>query len=173
MTVVTTNAPQIPVDTARVTGCRELHFGMIDDALADVPQLVAAERAGKLNRLGNWTLGQTLGHLAAWINFGFDGNPLNPPWFVKVLSRMMKKRFIYGKPMRGFKIPKVPGGTLATELLSTDEGERRFRDAMERLRRGPPARPNPVFGALTHDEWINLHLRHAELHLGFLCPQSS
>jgi len=38
---------------------------------------------------------------------------------------------------------------------------------MERLRAGPPARPNVIFGPLTHDEWIQLHLRHAELHLSF------
>jgi hypothetical protein len=27
---------------------------------------------------------------------------------------------------------------------------------------------SPAFGALSHDEWMRLHLGHAQLHLGFI-----
>ena len=48
------------------------------------------------------------------------------------------------------------------------------KDAIVRLLRdNDPAKPNPVFGPLTHEQWIQLNLRHAELHLGFLVPQSA
>ena len=47
----------------------------------------------------------------------------------------------------------------------------RFRAAMDRLRTTAPAAPNPVFGRLTHEQWIQLNLRHAELHLGFHLPR--
>jgi hypothetical protein len=30
---------------------------------------------------------------------------------------------------------------------------------------------NPSMGPLSHDEWIQVHLRHAELHLSFLVFQ--
>jgi hypothetical protein len=30
--------------------------------------------------------------------------------------------------------------------------------------------PNPVFGAMTPEDWKRLHLRHAELHLSFVVP---
>ena len=30
---------------------------------------------------------------------------------------------------------------------------------------------HPIFGKLTHDEWIAINLRHAELHLGFQVPE--
>jgi hypothetical protein len=31
-------------------------------------------------------------------------------------------------------------------------------------------RQRPAFGALTHEQWVQLHLRHAELHLSFVVP---
>ena len=42
-------------------------------------QLAAAEREGRLRSVGNWTLGQTLGHLAAWADYSYDGVPLKVP----------------------------------------------------------------------------------------------
>ncbi len=67
----------------------------------------------------------------------------------------------------GARIPKVPNGTLGTELMSTEEGLSSFRANFQRIAAECPTRPNVIFGPLTHDEWINLHLRHAELHLSF------
>ena len=42
------------------------------------------------------------------------------------------------------------------------------RRAFERLQASCPPHENILFGKLTHDEWIQMNLRHAELHLGFL-----
>jgi hypothetical protein len=56
-------------------------------------------------------------------------------------------------------------------VLPTEEGVRRFREAFSRLRGECPANVSPVFGRLTHGEWVQLNLRHAELHLGFLVPE--
>jgi hypothetical protein len=136
--------------------------------LADVDRLIEAERAGRLTRLGNWTLGQTLGHLATWAEFSYTGMPMPIPWFVRVMSRMIKKKFIYGRMQSGFRIRRVEGGTLGIEPLATDVAAPRFHGAFERLAREAPTLPNKLFGPLTHDEWINLNLRHAELHLSFL-----
>jgi hypothetical protein len=156
------------VDTARVTGRRQLGFETIDQVLVDVDRLVEAERAGRLTRLGNWTLGQTLGHLATWAEFAYTENPMRPPWFVRIMSRMMKKRFIYGPMRSGFRIPRIEGGTLGTDDLPTSVAEPRLRAVFERLKHEPPTKPSSVFGPLTQDEAINLNLRHAELHLSFL-----
>jgi hypothetical protein len=73
--------------------------------------------------------------------------------------------------MSGVRVGKVPGGTFGIDELSTVEGLNRFRSAMERLRNESPTLVNPVFGRLTHEKWIQLNLRHAELHLGFQVPQ--
>ena len=158
------------VDTSKVTERRHLHFNSIDEVLAEVDRLVAAERAGRLKHVGNWTLGQTLGHLASWAEYGYDGCPLKPPFFIRWILRMQKNRFLY-KPMpAGVRIPRVPNGTLATDPMPLDEALPRFRKAMERVKTEPPTAPSPALGKLTHDESIALNLRHAELHLGFMVP---
>jgi hypothetical protein len=149
---------------------RTLHFTSMDDIMRDAEKLAAAERNGKLRQLGKWTLGQACGHLAAWINYGFDGTPANVPLIIRLFARPLRRRFIY-KPLHpGGRLPKIPGGTLATEVLPTDEGLARLRLACNRLKNDVPKIPNAVFGQLNADEWRNLHMRHAELHLSFLSP---
>jgi hypothetical protein len=149
---------------------RPLRFNTIDEALAEALRLAAAEREGGLTQLGTWTLGQTLGHLATWASFALDGYPDNvrAPLPVRLIVRLFRNRIINKAMPVGMKIRGVAGGTVGTELLTTDDGMSRFQDAMERLRRTAPSEPNPLLGRLTHDEWIQLNLRHAELHLGFL-----
>ena len=161
----------VPVDTGTVAGRRVLRFESIDQVLAEVDRLAEAERAGRLKRLGNWTLGQTLGHLAAWAKFGYTGNPLRPPFFIRWFLRLRKRAFLYGPMRAGVKIPGVAGGTLATDPAPLDEALGRFRSVMERLKAEAPTAPSPIFGRLTHEEAVALNLRHAELHLVFLAPQ--
>ncbi len=163
--------PSTPVDTGTVAARRTLRFESLDQVLADVDQLVAAERAGRLRCLGNWTLGQALGHLAAWSEFGYTGVPLKVPFFIRWILRLRKRKFLYGPMRAGVRIPRVENGTLATEPLSLDEGLTRFRRITERLKTEAPTAPSPIFGNLTHDESIALNLRHAELHLGFFVPE--
>jgi hypothetical protein len=159
------------MDTQPSQQRRKLHFSSMDDITRDAEGLAEAERKGKLRQLGKWTLGQASGHLAAWINYGFDGTPAKVPLIIRLFARPMRKRFIY-KPMHpGGRLPKIPNGTLATEILPTDEGLSRLRLACNRLKTDVPKIPNSVFGHLNPDEWRNLHMRHAELHLSFLVPE--
>lgn len=154
---------------------RKLRFESVDDALAEAGRLVEAERAGTLDRLGNWSLGQALGHLATWANFAFDGYPsaVRAPWPVRMILRLMRGRILNEGMMSGVKIRGIPEGTVGLDSMDADEGLRRFRAAMERLRSTAPTLENPAFGPLTHEQWIQLNLRHAELHLGHLVPRSS
>lgn len=166
------STPAGSIDTKNVN-IRELHFDTLEQAMAEVDRVSAAERAGKLQQLGNWTAGQNFGHLAHWINVGFDGGGPTPPWLVRKLGPiLLKKRVLYGKAWKGFRIPNAPEGTFGTEKLSLEEGERRVKAALTRLMNNTPDRPNPAFGKMTRDEWVKLHLRHFELHLGFLVPQN-
>src|SRR5438105_1697591 len=85
MTVTMSEASQTsaaPVNTGKVAGRRPLRFESIDQVMAEVDRLVEAERAGRLGRLGNWTLGQTLGHLATWTEYAYTGAPLKAPFFI-------------------------------------------------------------------------------------------
>ena len=155
------------VDTRTVIGRRALRFESIDEMMADVDRLVEAERAGRLRRLGNWTLGQALGHLATWAEYSYAGAPIKAPFFIRWLKRLQKRSFLYGPMRAGIWIPGVQGGTLAAGPMPLDEGLDRMQRVMQRLKSDPPTAASPLLGLLTHEEWIALHLRHAELHLGF------
>jgi len=170
MSTIAAAGPKI-IDTGKINNRRLLHFDSIDQMMVEVDRLVAAERAGCLVQLGNWTLGQALGHLATWSEFSYTGVPLKPPFFIRWILRFQKKSFLY-KPMRaGVRIPGVTGGTMGIEPMALDEGLRRFKNICQRLKAEPPTAPSPIFGQMTHDESIALSLRHAELHLGYFIPQ--
>ena len=160
----------MPVTTER----RRLRFDSVDDALAEAERLVAAERQGRLDRAGNWTLGQALGHVATWANFAFEGYPpaVRAPLPVRLLLRLLRGRILANGMMTGVKLRGIPEGTVGLDPLDPDEGLARFRAAMERLRSTAPQVDNPAFGRLTHDQWVQLNLRHAELHLGHLVPHN-
>lgn len=169
----TTAPPHAKPVNSKTAEHRGLHFDTIDQALAEAERLVAAEKAGTLRATGNWTLGQILGHISTWIEFAFDGYPasVNPPWLVRVLVSTRKKHYLKKGMPRGIRIPKFPDGTLGTERISTEAGHARFKAAMARLAASAPPRPNPIFGTLSHDEWIRLNLCHAALHLSYLWPK--
>src|SRR5581483_5857332 len=155
-------ATQAAIDTGKVKDRRTLHFASLDEALSDADTLAAAEREGKLRTLGNWSLGQSFNHLSSWVDYSFEGAPLKIPLIVRWMLRPMKKRFIYTPMKPGGNIPRVPGGTLAIDAVPLDEGLTHLHRAFDRLKNDSPAIPHMLFGPLTHDEWINQHLRHAE-----------
>lgn len=162
------------IDTRKVTGRRTLEFTTPAEVIAEIERLVAAQRMGKLQKLGNWQLGTTLNHLAEFIDYAYIGFPpdLNPPWFIKVILRLRKQSFLYRPMPVGVRIPGLQGGTKAFHELSVDEGATRCLHLWRRLATEPPTLAHPIFGKLTHQEWIAGHLRHAELHLSFYIPKA-
>lgn len=161
------------IDTRKVTGRRKLRFENFDEAIRDAEALAAAEQAGKLRALGNWTLGQAIGHVAYWADAPFDGYPTTAklPWILGIVLPWFKNYFLNNKLPAGGKIPDAPEGTFGVEKLSTDEALERLRRAFARMKAQQPTLPNPVFGVMKHEEWIKLNLRHAELHLSFFVPE--
>jgi hypothetical protein len=151
---------------------RKLRFETVDDAIREAEHLAAAEREGRLARSGNWSLGKTLGHLATWANFAHEGYPpeVRPPLPIRLMIRLMRGRILRDGMMPGMKIGRMPGGTLGLDELPTPEGLARYSTALRRLAASAPTGASPVFGRLTHEQWIQLNLRHAELHLGFQVP---
>src|SRR5262249_46932126 len=83
----TMEAAARPVNTGKVSGGRMLRFESIDEVLAEVDRLAEADRAGRLRNLGNWTLGQTLGHLACWAEYGYTGTPMKVPFYIRWILR--------------------------------------------------------------------------------------
>lgn len=159
------------IDTAQVQDRRRLQFKTVDELRTEIDRIVAAERAGTLRRTGNWTAGRAFGHLAAWINFAYEGYPMRLPWFIRPFVRRKLKQYLEGQMDAGVRIPRVAGGTFGTEALPTEEGAARLRVALDRMEREPARYDSPAFGKMPKEQRIKLNLRHAELHLGFLHPE--
>ncbi len=161
------------INTKKVSDRRLLRFATLDDAVRDAEALAEAQRRGTLRCVGNWTLGQAVGHVAFWARAPFDGYPAMPqmPWLLRKLLPLFKYGFLNKRLPAGARIPGVPDGTFGVEPLAADEAVAQLRTAFGRLARQSPTAPNPIFGEMTHDEWIKLNLRHAELHLSFLHPE--
>lgn len=157
-------------DTAAAPKPRRLRFETLDQMLDEVRRIAQADAGGCLQRAGNWSPGQTFGHLAAWINYAYDGYPFAAPWYMRLLGRLIKRRMIHSPMPRGVRIPGTDGGTYAIDDLPLEIGLDRLSRAVERLRTTPPTADNPLLGPLTHEQRIALHLRHAENHLGYFIP---
>lgn len=159
------------IDTAKVQDRRRLQYASIDALLADIDKLVAAEKAGRLRRTGNWTLGQAFNHLGTWISYGYEGFPMRVPWFIRMIIKTKLKTYLNNGMDAGVKIPHSPDGTYATEVVRTEEGAKKLRDALARLEKGEPAKfDSPAFGKMSEENRVKLNLRHAELHLSFFHP---
>lgn len=158
-------------DPTKSSDRRSLRFNSTDDVLAEMDRIVAAEKAGTLRQTGKWTAGQAFGHIAAWMNYAYDGYPFKMPWFIRLILRTRVRKYLRDGLPTGVRIPKVKGGTYATQTLSTKEGAAQLRRALTRLASDEPAtHDSPAFGKASNEDRIALNLRHAELHLGFLLP---
>jgi hypothetical protein len=151
---------------------RELRLSSLAELEGELARIEAAHREGRLQATGNWTPGQILNHLSAWIEFGYEGYPPAlhpPPRLVRLMLRLGRGRFMRRPLPTGFRIPGAEGGTFATEVVPFEQGMSRLQRALERLKAGEgPRYPSPAFGRLTHSATVLLTLRHAELHLSFL-----
>ncbi len=149
---------------------RKLRFNSIADVYKDLDRIEQFHQNGRLRTTGNWSAGQIMAHLAAWIEYGYDGYPLkSPPWFIRWFLRLRLPKMLESGMPRGVKIPGIPGGTVGADDIPTDQGITRLRQAFQRLENGEQAKhDSPAFGSMSHEDRIRLNLRHAELHLGYL-----
>jgi len=156
-----------PVKTARVRGRRQLHFDSLAQMSADAEQLAAAKQ---IEALGNWTLGQALDHLAISMNLSIDGAKARVPLPVRLIAPLFKKRILKRSMSAGFKTfrPYDPRPDVAPA-----EGVARMKAAIDRLAENPHREPHIIFGRMSREEYDQLHLRHAELHLSFFRPLES
>lgn len=168
-----TGAMSTTRDTAKVSDRRDLHFESFAAIRGDLDSLEEAHRAQKLRATGNWSAGAIFSHLAAFMEYPYEGYPPElgaPPWFVRAILKLMKNKYLYKPLPAGVKIPGVQGGTVGAVDAPFDQSLGRLRAALARMDSSPPTTPNVVFGPMTHEEWRSLQCRHCELHLSFLHP---
>jgi uncharacterized protein DUF1569 len=158
----------MPNDTSKVQGRRKVQYSSLRDVLADAERM----SKGPVEALGNWSAGQIFLHLAKSLNTSIDGSDAKPSWFFRLMARMMKKRILRGPMPPGFKLPPAAAQVLVPGPTSTDEGLAALRAAIARQEREPKRAPSPFLGRLSHEEWTQLHLNHAALHMSFLVPRN-
>ncbi|MCO6042337.1 DUF1569 domain-containing protein [Aeoliella sp. ICT_H6.2] len=152
------------------TDRRTLQLADLDALSVELDRIESAEQAGQLVAVGSWTPGQILGHVAAWIHYGWEGYPINPPpRFVRWFLRWRLPKMLKGSMPSGVRIPGVEGGTTGIEPVEFGQGLSEMRRGIQRMRGDDPAKfHSPAFGEMSMADRIELNLRHAELHFSFL-----
>jgi hypothetical protein len=130
--------------------------------------------AGTLAHTGNWTPGQIFEHTGKFLGFAMDGFPTSAPEPVRWISILMFKKKAVGTedPIpAGFKLPKAASVMLPRDDVTDREGLEMLRANVDRVLGGEQmTHPSPIFGKLTHEEWLTIQRKHVALHLSFLHP---
>jgi hypothetical protein len=153
------------VDTTKVEGRRKLDYASFEELLADADRA----KAGPVKTLGNWSAGQIFRHVALVMNCSMDGFPMTFPWYMRLMAKMFRTRILAGAMPSGFKLP-VDGQPLVPPPTSTEEGLAELHAAVARLTREPHRVDHPAFGPMSAEQWNQLHLKHASMHMSFFVP---
>ena len=150
------------------------HFESIHDLAVEIDRIVAAAGRDQLGTTGNWTPAQILEHLASSIEFSYDGFPFRKLALTNRGTRFEMGRLeahdrslsfsagVYPGPPPPSTCAQCPGGLPCRRRTELRTGR------IGRFAPGSPCFTSPFEGRLTNDQSIHVHLRHAELHLGFI-----
>lgn len=156
---------------------RTLRFADVGELLAELDRLEAANAAGTLRSTGNWSAGQNLEHIARFWKAPIDGFPenLRPPFLFKLIIQLLfKKKALAGDTApAGMKPPKeVTDVFEPSDAVSFEDGLAHLRRQIARTEAGERFTvPSPLFGELSHEQWMKIQLGHCQLHLSFLHMQ--
>lgn len=147
---------------------RIVRFDSFEDYLAELER-VAGENYQPVGKLSK---GQIFKHLADSFTSSIDGFPegLQGPWIIrKIIGPMLKNRILRTAMKPGINLPKKASDYHPDRQdFSPDESLKELLEALKRYQSEGGKVEHPYIGKLTPQEWDLLHLRHGELHLGFL-----
>jgi hypothetical protein len=143
------------------------------DLLAEVDRIEACAARGSVWALGNWSAAQAFQRLAKFIEYSFDGFPFRYPWPLRAMSWVVGKlswRILLKLTFRpGFSNPRVAAAIEPDAGVTLENEAAALRSQVGRIIRGERMGQRSPTGELpSHGQWVECHLRHAELHLGFL-----
>jgi uncharacterized protein DUF1569 len=146
---------------------RKLRFHNLDDILNEAKTLAAAG----VETSGNWTPGQVVGHVAAVIDSSVEGFSFKLPIPVRLFGRVMRGWFLAKGFPAGIKMPgNVPASFKPSAEFSLREAIEQLVSSIDKARDRRMNAVSPVLGQLSHEQWVQLHCRHAELHFGHIHP---
>lgn len=157
------------INTKEVSDRRELHFSSLQDILADAERLGAAQ---SIRNTGNWTPAQVMQHVGRLMLASIDGFQAKGPLLFRIIGPMMKGKFLSNPFKAGFKVPDNFSQLKPDENPSWDEGFQVIKTGVERAQSGERmSQSSPFLGSMSHEDWVAMHCRHAELHFSFLHPE--
>jgi len=124
----------------------------------------------KTTTTGNWTLAKILCHIGDSIEFFLSQNEgaIQIPSFIQntVGKLLLNKFFLFGKMDKGLQNPIKKGepkdGDPLIELERVIDLSKKFKDHTGKFNQ------HPVFGALSKEELIKLHLLHCSNHFSYI-----
>lgn len=130
------------------------------------------EQAGEENLIttGAWTPGQIVQHVCETMTRSIDGFEFKVPFMVRLMRPIIRMKMLNsGKPIpAGIKLTGNSQVMIPPESITLTEAIANLRAEIQRAEKQKMTKPSPVFGKMTHKDWTNLHLRHAELHFSFI-----
>lgn len=143
-----------------------LHF----DSLEAIVDHVEGMNPSTVSSSGNWSPGELVHHVARTIHVSRTGfGDVRLPLILRLVGPWMKKRVTTKTFKPGFKNPPYlrqlfdpePGidFTAAIAIL---------REEVSQSAGGHLTQRSPLLGEMSHEDWVNLHCRHAEMHFSFL-----
>ena len=154
------------VRTRTVNDRRALAFRTLDDLLADAEAL----GSGEIRTSGNWTPAQIVEHVGRLIACSVDGFPKRGSPLIRLVARLMKKRVLTRPLPAGYPLPGRFAFLEPAPDATWPEAMEQLRRAVERAGSERMSRPSPILGAMTHEDWVQFHCRHAEMHFSFMHP---
>jgi len=112
-----------------------------------------------------------ISHVAVTIQNSVEGFRVSVPLPMRVLGRLIRGRMLKKGMPTGIKIPKsFQKDFVPPADLSFDDAMNQLSTYIAAANQKGMHMASPLFGKLTHDQWVQLHCRHAELHFSFLSP---
>ena len=82
----------------------------------------------------------------------------------------VRKRMLVAPMKPGVNLPRKFSFLVPESRTTWDEAVDRFRAVLTKLDTTRMTHRSPVLGKLSHEQWVQLHCRHAEMHFSFMHP---
>lgn len=158
------------VKTKSVANRRPASYQSLDDWLADAENLAGQQ----VTTPGNWSFPQILEHIAISLESSIDGVPFTLQWPIRFIGKMfLKNKFLNNSLSPGYQIPNsAKPKVYPQETITVEAALDHLRRAVARCKSETHRVKHPLLDDLSAEEWDRFGLRHAEMHMSFVQPQT-
>jgi len=145
---------------------RSVKFSTMQDLLDDAEAIAAAPH----ETTGNWSVSQIVYHVGGLVDVSLNGTDLKLPLVVRLFGKLIKSSTLKKGINPGIQMPAAIRPRFEPpEDIPLEESMAQFRKWIAQANEpGSMTHKSPLFGELTHEQWVQMHCRHAELHFSFM-----